>query len=135
MSASFGQKKYVANILIKFLVKEEDQEKYLEEQCSQVLSGFSKKTSIDTYIEESRDCGKNPFLLEKRSELAKMFEREAELENHPVIKDIYDKYLDNWKHQFPIYKFLRKSYPAILKQDEMDYIRMMILQNYGRNVL
>ena len=28
---------------------EEDEEKYLEEQCSQVLSGFSKKTSIDVY--------------------------------------------------------------------------------------
>ena len=76
-----------------------------------------KETSIDTYIEESSNCGKNPFLLKKRRVLRKMLEREAELENHPVIKDIYDKYLDNWKHQYPIYKFLRKSYPAILKQD------------------
>ena len=81
---------------------------------------FYQKTSIDTYIEESRDCGKNSFLLEKRRELTKMLEREAELENHPVIKDIYEKYLDNWKHQFPIYKFLRKNYPNTLKQDEMD---------------
>ena len=75
-----------------------------------------KETSIDTYIEESSNCGKNPFLLKKRRVLRKMLEREAELENHPVIKDIYDKYLDNWKHQYPIYKFLRKNYPAILKQ-------------------
>ena len=62
-------------------------------------------------------------------------EREAELENHHVIKDIYDKYLVNWKHQFPIYKFLRKNYLAILNPDEMDYICMMILHNYGENVL
>ena len=75
-----------------------------------------KETSIDTYIEESSNCGKNPFLLKKRRALRKMLEREAELENHPVIKDIYDKYLDNWKHQYPNYKFLRKNYPAILKQ-------------------
>ena len=74
------------------------------------------------YIEESRDCEKNPFLLERRSGLSKMFEREAELENHPIRKDIYEKYLDNWKHRFPIYRFLRNYYPAILKQDEMDYI-------------
>ena len=75
-----------------------------------------KETSIDTYIEESSNSGKNPFLLKKRRALRKMLEREAELENHPVIKDIYEKYLDNWKHQYPIYKFLRKNYPAILKQ-------------------
>ena len=116
-------------------MREEDEEKYLEEQWSRVLSSFNKKTSIDTYIEESRDCRKNPFLLEKRSGSAKMLRREAELENHPVIKDIYEKYLDNWKHQFPIYKFLRKNYPAILKQDGMDYICMMILHNYGPNSL
>ena len=109
MSAFFWQKDYVANILIKLLEKEEDEEKYLEEQWSQVLSGFNKKTSIDTYIKESRDCGKNPFLVEKRSGLANMLEREAELENHPVIKDIYEQYLDNWKHQVSIYKFLRKN--------------------------
>ena len=64
-----------------------------------------------------------------------MLEREVELENHPVIKDIYKKHLDNWKYQFPIYKFLRKNYPAILKQDELDYISMMILHNHGHNVL
>ena len=64
-----------------------------------------------------------------------MLEREAELENHPAIKDIYGKHLDNWKHQFPIYKFLQKDYPAILKQGELDYICMMILHNYGRYVL
>ena len=57
-----------------------------------------KETSIDTYIEESSNCGKNPFLLKKRRVLRKMLEREAELENHPVIRDIYEKYLDNWKH-------------------------------------
>ena len=90
---------------------------------------------IDTHIEESRDCGKNPLLTEKRCGLSKMLEREAELENHPVIKDIYEKYLDNWKHQFPIYRFLRKNYPTILRQDEMNYIYMMILHNYGHNVL
>ena len=50
------------------------------------------------YIEESRDCEKIPFLFERRRGLSKMFEREAELENHPIIKDIYEKYLDNWKH-------------------------------------
>ena len=97
MSASFQQENYIANIFIKLLKKEEDEEKYLEEQWSQVLSGFNKKTSIDSYTEELRDCRKNPFLLEKR---------EAGLENHPVIKDIYKKYLGNWKNQFPIYKFL-----------------------------
>ena len=108
----------------------------MEEQWSQVLSDFNKKTSIDTYIEESRNCGKNPFLLEKRRRLVKMLDGEAELENHPVIKDIYEKHLDNWKHRFPIYKFLRKNYTAILKkQDEMDHICMVILHNYGRNVL
>ena len=64
-----------------------------------------------------------------------MLEREAELENLPVIKDIYKKHLDNWKHQFPIRKFLRKNCPAILKQDKLDYICMMILYNYGHNVL
>ena len=64
-----------------------------------------------------------------------MLEREAELENHPVINDIYKKHLDNWKHQFPIYKFLRKNYPAILNQDELDHICMMILHNYGHQVL
>ena len=58
------------------------------------------------YIEESRDCEKNPFLLERRRGLAKMLEREAGLENHPIIKDIYGKYLDKWKHQIPIYRFL-----------------------------
>ena len=121
--------------MIKLLEKEEDEEKSLEEQWSQVLSGFNKETSTVTYHEELRDCGKNPFLLEKRRGLAKMLEREAELENHPVIKDIYKKYLDNWKHQFPIYKFLRKNYPGILKQDEMDYKCMMILHNYGHKVL
>ena len=63
-----------------------------------------------------------------------MLEREAELENHPVIKDIYKKHLDHWKHQLFICKFLRKNYPAILKQDELDYICMMILHNYGLNV-
>ena len=41
-----------------------------------------KETSIDTYIEESRDCGKNPLLNEKRRGLAKVLERVAELENH-----------------------------------------------------
>ena len=87
------------------------------------------------YIEESRDCEKIPFLFERRRGLSKMFEREAELENHPIIKDIYEKYLDNWKHQFPIYRFLRNNYPAILKQDEMDYIYMMIFHNYVHNVL
>ena len=74
--------------MIKLLEKEEDKEKHLEEQWSNVLGDFNKKTSIDTYIEELRDCGQNPFLLEKRSGLAKMLEREAELENHLVIKYI-----------------------------------------------
>ena len=64
-----------------------------------------------------------------------MLEREAELERHPVIKDIYKKHLDSWKHQFPIYKFVPKNYPVILKQDELDYICMMILHNYGHNIL
>ena len=36
------------------------------------------------------------------------------------MKDICEKYLDNRKNQFPIYKFLRKKYPAIVKQDEID---------------
>ena len=69
------------------------------------------------YSEESRHYGKNPFLPGKRTGLTKIVEREPELENHHVIKDIYEKYLVNWKHQFPISKFLRKNYPAILKQD------------------
>ena len=47
------------------------------------------------YIGETRDCGKIAFLIEKRSGLAKMLEREADVENHPKIKDIYGKYLDN----------------------------------------
>ena len=64
-----------------------------------------------------------------------MLEREAELENHYLVKDVYKKHLDNWKHQFLIYKFLQKNYPAILKQDEFDYICFMILHNYGHNVL
>ena len=51
---------------------------------------------MDTYIEEFRDCGKNSFLFEKRNGLAKMLEKKAELENDPVIKDIYKKYLVNW---------------------------------------
>ena len=29
-----------------------------------------------------------------------MLEREAEFQNHPVIKNVYKKHLDNWKHQF-----------------------------------
>ena len=37
------EKNYVANILIKLLEKEEDEEKNLEEQWSQVLNGFNKK--------------------------------------------------------------------------------------------
>ena len=119
--------------MIKLLEKDEDKEKYLEEQWSHVLSGFNKKTSIG--IEESRDHEKNPFLLERRRGLAKMLEREAELEKNPIIKDIYENYLDNWKHQFPIYRFLRNNYPVISKQDEMDYICMMIFHNYGHNVL
>ena len=82
-----------------------------------------------------RNLDFDPFLLEKRTGLEKMLEREAELENHPVIKNVYKKHLDNWKHQFLIYKFLQKNYPAILKQDELDYICMMILHNYGHNVL
>ena len=65
------------------------------------------------YIEESRDYGKNPFFPGKRSGLTKMLEREAELKNHCVIKDMYEKYLVNWKHQFPIYKFIQKNYPAM----------------------
>ena len=72
------------------------------------------------YIEESRDCEKNPFLLERRRGLAKTLDREAELEKHPMIKDIYEKYLNNWKHQFPIYRFTRNNYLAISKQDKMD---------------
>ena len=64
-----------------------------------------------------------------------MFEKEAELENHHLVKDVYKKHLDNWKHEFLVYKFLRKNYPAILKQYELDYIYMMILHNYGHNVL
>ena len=85
--------------MIKFLEKEEDEENYLEEQWSHVLSDkrFSqKKTSIDMYIEILRDCGKNSFLLEKRNGLAKMLERKAELENGSVIKYIYEKYLVDW---------------------------------------
>ena len=64
-----------------------------------------------------------------------MLKREAELGNHPVIKDVQRKHLDNWKHQLSIYKFPQKNYPTILKQDELDYICMMMLHNYGRNVL
>ena len=45
------------------------------------------------YIEESRDCENNPFLLERRNGLAKMLKREAELENHSIIIDIYEKYI------------------------------------------
>ena len=66
------------------------------ESCSKQQAIFTKKTSIDTYIEELRDCGKNSFLLEKRNGLTKMLERKAELENDLVIKDIYEKYLFNW---------------------------------------
>ena len=87
------------------------------------------------YNEESRDCEKNLFLLERRPGMAKMLDREAELEKHPIIKDIYEKHLDNWKHQFPIYRFIQNNYLAILKQDKMDYICMMIFHNYGHNVL
>ena len=108
--------------MIKLLEKEENEEKYLEEQWSHVLSNFNKKTSIGMYIEEWRDCEKNLFLLERRGRLAKMLEREAELEKNSVIKDVYEKYLHNWKRQFPIYGFLRNNYPAISKQDEMNYI-------------
>ena len=105
---------------MKFLEKQ-DEEKYLEDQWSHVLSNFNKKTSIDTYTEESRNYGKNPSLPGKKSGLTKIVEREAELEKHHVIKDIYEKYLVNWKHQFSIYKFLRKNYPAISNPDERDY--------------
>ena len=121
--------------MIKLLEKEEDEEKYLEEQWSHVLSDSNNKTSIDMYIEDSKDCKKNPFLLETRRGLTKMFEREAVLEKCLIIKDIYEKYLNNWEHQFPIYRFIRKNYPAILKQDKMDCICMMIFHNYGHNVL
>ena len=76
-----------------------------------------------------------PFYLKRRVGWQRCLKREAELENHPVIKDIYEKCLDNWKHQFLIYKFLRKNFPAILKQNEMDYICMMIFGNYGFNGL
>ena len=79
----------------------------MEEQWSHVLSNFNKKTSTDTYIEESRDYGKNPFFPGKRSGLTKMLEREAELKNHCVIKDMYEKYI------YPIYKFIQKNYPAM----------------------
>ena len=108
--------------MIKLLEKEEDEEKYLEEQWSHVLSDSNSKTSIDMYIEDSKDCKKNPFLLETRRGLTKMFEREAVLEKCPIIKYIYEKYLNNWEHQFPIYRFIRKNYSAILKQDKMDCI-------------
>ena len=108
--------------MIKLLEKEENEEKYLEEQWSHVLSNFNKKTSIGMYIEEWRDCEKNLFLLEKSGGLAKMLEREAELEKNSIIKDVYEKYLQNWKQQFPIHGFLRNNYPAISKQDEMNYI-------------
>ena len=64
--------------MIKLLEKEEDEEKHLEEQWSHILNGFNKKASSGTYR----------FLLEKSSGLAKMLDREVELENHPVIKDI-----------------------------------------------
>ena len=47
------------------------------------------------YTEESRHYGKNPFLPGKRIGLTKIVEREPELENHHVIKDIYEKYLVN----------------------------------------
>ena len=85
--------------MIKLLEKEENEEKYLEEQWSHVLSDFNKKTSIGMYIEEWRDCEKNLFLLERRGRLAKMLEREAELEKNSIIKDVYEKYLHNWKRQ------------------------------------
>ena len=43
-----------------------------------------------------------------------MLARETELENHPVIKDICKKYhLDNWKHQFLIYKIFQKNHRRI----------------------
>ena len=44
-----------------------------------------------------------------------MLEREAELENHPVIKDIYEKHLDNWNHQFPIYEISSKELSGHIK--------------------
>ena len=72
---------------MKLSEKEADEEKYFDDQWSHVASDFSKKTSIDIYIEESRDCEKNIFLLEKRSWLAKMLEREVELENRPLEDD------------------------------------------------
>ena len=89
--------------MIKLLEKKEDEEKFLEEQWSHVLYDFNKKHLL-TRISRNREIVEKPFLLEKRIGLAKVLEREAELENHPVIKDIYEKHLDNWKHQFSIYK-------------------------------
>ena len=97
--------------MIKLLEKEPDEEKYFDDQWSHVVSDFSKKASIDIYIEESRDCGKNIFLLGKRSWLAKMLEREAELENHPLEDDPF-LYTRNFKiignTNFPFVNFVER---------------------------
>ena len=45
-----------------------------------------------------------------------MVEREADLKKYPSIKKIYEEYLDNSKHHFPINKFVRRNYPDILKK-------------------
>ena len=75
------------------------------EQWTPALYDFDKNREI---------VEKNSFLLEKRTGLGKMLAREAGLENHPVIKDICKKYhLDNWKHQFLIYKIFQKNHRRI----------------------
>ena len=57
-----SKKDYVASFSIKLLEKEENEEKYLKEQWSHVLSDFKKKTSIDTYALRNQEIVKRiPF--------------------------------------------------------------------------
>ena len=99
--------------------KEEDEEKYLKEQWNLVPYDFREKHPLTPKLRNREIVETIPFYLNR------------ELERHPVLKDIYKKHLDNWKHQFPIYKFLPKNYPVILKHNELDYIYMVMLHNYG----
>ena len=65
MSASFWQKNYVANILIKLLEKEEDEENYLEEQWTEVLSGFKKKHPHTQILGNRETVERIPFYLKR----------------------------------------------------------------------
>ena len=90
------------------------------------------KESLFTWKENwtGKDAWEGSRVVYKKQDVYK-----KHLDNWKCKQDVYEKHLDNWKCQFLVYKFLQKNYPAILKQDELDYICMMILHNYGHNVL